>query len=588
MLAGTFVLMLRKVVSMALILSLLTSPSLGYAQNLFIATLPEPGKMVGVSPAFTPILVKGLVIHPEKPLNFDFIVDSGHGSTDQAAVKEQSEKIVKYFLAALTVPEEALWVNLSPYEKDRIMDDGLGQTLLGRDMLAQDYVLKQLTASLIYPEEGLGKDFWSHIYSEAQAKFGTTDIPVDTFNKVWIMPEKAEVFEKDNAVYVTQAKLKVMLDSDYTANMRADTRSAPTNASVGADFMSARDEVSRQLMRQIILPAIEKEVNEGKNFATLRQVYYAAILAKWYRELVQNTLMAQGYLGQNKISGVSSDDKTFKEQIYQRYIAAYKQGVFDYIKEEVDATTGTTTPKKYFSGGLSDFAMRDVTLERTKDASMLTGIGKLFKSLFVMKSEEMTNSPKDITAGFQTTSLALVVNLPDSSVLSDLTQWVNNASVGTLIVVGISLPATLYAFRKIMLEAPFKRRLVREARALTMQKYNSSDEEFQNYVDLLMATIQNFPMTSLDRKACLVAAIELAELGVINAQVKWQVEKVAKKLWVRPSVKILAKGILKKIEKERRDMLRGFDLAMSPEVYLGQSGGDLQPLQNGLLQTRDE
>ena len=30
---------------------------------------------------------------------------------------------------------------------------------MGRDMLAQDYILKQLTASLIYPEKDLGKDF---------------------------------------------------------------------------------------------------------------------------------------------------------------------------------------------------------------------------------------------------------------------------------------------------------------------------------------------------------------------------------------------------------------------------------------------
>jgi len=34
---------------------------------------------------------------------------------------------------------------------------------MGRDMLAQDYILKQLTASLIYPEKNLGKAFWDEI-----------------------------------------------------------------------------------------------------------------------------------------------------------------------------------------------------------------------------------------------------------------------------------------------------------------------------------------------------------------------------------------------------------------------------------------
>ena len=31
---------------------------------------------------------------------------------------------------------------------------------MGRDMLGQDYILKQITASLIYPESNLGKKFW--------------------------------------------------------------------------------------------------------------------------------------------------------------------------------------------------------------------------------------------------------------------------------------------------------------------------------------------------------------------------------------------------------------------------------------------
>ena len=58
-------------------------------------------------------------------------------------------RLVKYFLAALTIPEKDLWVNLSPYEKDRVITDEFGSTEMGRDLLAQDYMLKQLTSSLI-------------------------------------------------------------------------------------------------------------------------------------------------------------------------------------------------------------------------------------------------------------------------------------------------------------------------------------------------------------------------------------------------------------------------------------------------------
>ena len=90
---------------------------------------------------------------------------------------------------------------------------------MGRDLLAEDYMLKQITASLIYPEDEVGKKFWKRIYEEAAKKFGTTNIPVNTFNKVWIVPEKAVVYEnaKAGTAYVVESKLKVMLEQDYLA-----------------------------------------------------------------------------------------------------------------------------------------------------------------------------------------------------------------------------------------------------------------------------------------------------------------------------------------------------------------------------------
>ena len=139
-----------------------------HAQDFSINQLPVPGTMVGISAPFAPLALKGLIVNPQKPLEFQFIVDTGNGPQDTASVKEQANQLVKYFLAGLTIPEGDLWVNLSPYEKNRMVPEALGQTDLGRDLLAQDYILKQLTASLIYPEKDLGKEFWSRVYAKAQ------------------------------------------------------------------------------------------------------------------------------------------------------------------------------------------------------------------------------------------------------------------------------------------------------------------------------------------------------------------------------------------------------------------------------------
>lgn len=315
-----------------------------HAQDFSINQLPVPGSMVGLSKAISPISLKGIVVNPQKPLELQFIVDTGSentkaGSLSQEQIKEESDRLVKYFLAGLTIPEGDLWVNLSPYEKDRIVPEALGQTDLGRDLLAQDYILKQLTASLIYPEKDLGKAFWTRVYAKAQSQFGTTNIPVNTFNKVWILPNQAQVFENGPAAYVTQSTLKVMLDEDYTARSKNTTKQ--TSSTIGS-----------QIIRDIVLPEIEKEVNTGKNFAPLRQIYQAMILAKWYKETIQNGLLDAVYTNKSKTECVNLNDPSVKEQIYQRYLQAYKKGVFSYIKED-STSSAQAMPRKYFSGGIT-------------------------------------------------------------------------------------------------------------------------------------------------------------------------------------------------------------------------------------------
>src|SRR5665213_2665212 len=111
--------------------------------------LPVPGAMVDLTPAFEPALIKGLTIDKNDPFRFNFIMDAGKSGLSGEALKKEGDRLVKYFFACLTIPQKDLWVNLSPYEKDRIIPQALGKTPLGRDLLEQDYILKQLTASLI-------------------------------------------------------------------------------------------------------------------------------------------------------------------------------------------------------------------------------------------------------------------------------------------------------------------------------------------------------------------------------------------------------------------------------------------------------
>ncbi|MBF0478896.1 MAG: hypothetical protein HQL26_05395 [Candidatus Omnitrophica bacterium] len=360
-------------------------PQGAWAQT--VLNLPIPGTMLTTTPAYTPIMVKGLQIHPENPLLFDFIVDTGKSGlkVDSSNFKTESQKLIKYFLASLTIKEENLWVNLSPYEKNRIMPKDLSQTELGRDMLAQDYILKQLTASLIYPEKELGKKFWDAVYLKIyenrrekiedrptpKNKSTTTiasnlsspvyhllsdnlDLPTNILSKVWIVADKAKVLEKNNTAYIVGAHLKVLLDTDYLAKQMAP-----------ASKSTAQEQIEPQIMRQIIIPEIEREVNEGAHFAQLRQMFHSMILAAWYKQTIKNSLLNQVYSNKSKTNGVQVDDLAIKEKIYQQYLDAYKKGVFNYIKEDYDSANQQITSRKYFSGG-EDFAMLKNVERETK------------------------------------------------------------------------------------------------------------------------------------------------------------------------------------------------------------------------------
>ena len=72
--------------------------------------LPVPGARIGLSPEFSPSQLKGITIHPENPLHFDFIIHRGDRFLSQTQKKEEYKRLIKYFFASLTLPDKDVWV----------------------------------------------------------------------------------------------------------------------------------------------------------------------------------------------------------------------------------------------------------------------------------------------------------------------------------------------------------------------------------------------------------------------------------------------------------------------------------------------
>ena len=288
-----------------------------------ILGLPEPTALLRVSSEYDLPILKGIKIHPDNPFKFDLLIEEGQSKLSTKQLQRETDKIIKYFLASITVPESDLWVNLSPYERDRVLPVVLSRTDMGQDMLGQDYILKQIASSLTHPDTPIGSDYWSGQPDSAEA---------ESLKKIWIVPEKSVVYEDTNKAFVETATLAVMCEDDYLAN-KTKSQSLQTTS------------ISK------LIPEISKDVNNGKNFARLRQMYYSLILGVWFKQKLKDSIVTQVYADQNKTPGITAKDSEVTDKIYDLYIESFKKGVYNLTKK-MATPTSKNRQQRFFSGGL--------------------------------------------------------------------------------------------------------------------------------------------------------------------------------------------------------------------------------------------
>ena len=305
-------------------------------QMLVCADMLPQTSWVSVSGEFIPSVLQAIRIDPDNPLHISFFFRNGQERPDDSLLRSEALRLVGYFLAALTIPEDEVWVNLSPFEKGKIIPAHLGRTELGRDLLSQDYMLKKISASLLFPKGEFGKKFWGAVYRKARAEFGTIDIPMESANKIWISPDRATIYEHNGVAVIIDAHMKVQLDRDQGA------------ASSG---------IAVDVMRAVLLPELEKEVNLGRHFSDLRKIYHSMTLAAWYRRKIHSGILSGQYVDRARTDGLNLLSGSEPQMIYAQYMQSISRGVFDVVGEEPDFGGGEVIPRRYSSGGFSAAAM---------------------------------------------------------------------------------------------------------------------------------------------------------------------------------------------------------------------------------------
>ncbi|TRZ50531.1 hypothetical protein D4Q80_00110, partial [bacterium] len=281
------------------------------------------------------------------PINnsFKLLLDKGDLKNPRTQELADSTKtLLSYFLVCVTLPNDTFWVNLRPDGEDNVIDDDLAKTDVGKIFLEADLQLKKDTAKFTSPQTPEGKQYWDKLYKKAEELFGYENITIPTLTRPWVVPGEIIIREAQDNAYIYKATLKVMLEQDYLKNSAL--------YSFKDERSKALNEYSSQLIRELIIPKLTKEINTAKRYAPLRQVYYSLILAQWFKKKFYGKGGLYSWLIDKKnLTGLISKELWTKTTYFQAYQKSFKDGEYN-LKEPAYTPYGQTM-RSYFSGGFA-------------------------------------------------------------------------------------------------------------------------------------------------------------------------------------------------------------------------------------------
>jgi LPXTG-motif cell wall-anchored protein len=182
--------------------------------------------------------------------------------------KEKAQLISDSFFTWLALTPEKFWVNLNPDQPDKIMDAKLGTTDAGRVLLEADMEMKHDNARAMDPKTERGALFWDSLARVDGA-------PCLHSTRNWIVPEPAQVREQDGGIYILDAPLKVnSVPQEYDTPVPGGK----------CELSKAQIRHNQRLVNTMIIPEVEKQINNDPEYADLRRVYTSRIAAEWVRQ----------------------------------------------------------------------------------------------------------------------------------------------------------------------------------------------------------------------------------------------------------------------------------------------------------------
>jgi hypothetical protein len=241
------------------------------------------------------------------------------------------------FFVWLTLPTSKFTVNLNPDEPNRIIDADLGRTDAGRTLLEADLRLKKTVAALIHPDTPLGAKFWEALEGVGENCFSF---------RQWIVPAPAVVRENAEELYILDAPLLVKMETEYF--QARGLGNGATACPVQQKSVEAHNE---EVFRTMVLPLVQRAVNEAPEYAELRRIYLSRVAAEWYRDRSTHENMAfAGLINHGDITPWTSRQPWSPREVFNRYVESFTNGEFNVTRQTQRGAFIET--KTYILGGV--------------------------------------------------------------------------------------------------------------------------------------------------------------------------------------------------------------------------------------------
>jgi hypothetical protein len=312
----------------------------------------------------------------EGGVNFDIILKAQKANGSSPGIDPINSTVIgaTAFMTGLAIPSDKFWVNLNPWEPDRIIEEELSQSEVGRIMLEADLQMKKDFSNYINPcNNEMSNDLWNNLDNKREilVQRCMSKYPGEIQNKnnvnfrpatrLWITPDKIFTYSNDSQIYIINATLTIQSEADanhssfviYNQNVRTLSKGCLEELNKSSKEYG---EYFKERVDHTVLPSVIADVNYGDKYENLREIYVALALAQWYKLNINPSNDVFQNIYSSDFTAPKALNPWSPYKIWDDYVYSFENGEFKcLVNTTAETSNGTIIRSRLYSYGGVEF-----------------------------------------------------------------------------------------------------------------------------------------------------------------------------------------------------------------------------------------